>query len=193
MPELFPPATLRAQFDKGLAYDAYIATGTGHQQQSWEAVRERATLNTSQETLLQSFTREINILAISGVWCGDCVQQMPFLEVIRAANPARINLAFLDRDAHADFTRPLTICSGNRVPIVIFANEDFDFVSLFGDRTLTRYRAMAKRQLGASCPIPGAAIAQDELNATLQDWIDETERVHLLCRLSTKLRGRHGD
>ena len=74
-----------------------------------------------------------------------------------------------------------------------FLNEDFDFISLFGDRSLNRYRAIAAKQLGPACPIPGAAIGQDELDATLGDWLDELERVHLLCRLSPKLRARHGD
>tara|TARA_E500000318_G_scaffold111038_2_gene128227 strand:- start:168 stop:785 length:618 start_codon:yes stop_codon:yes gene_type:complete len=193
MPDLFNPADLRERFDRGLGYADYLETGTDHQQRSWEAVRERATLSEPQRALLNGFVREVNILAISGIWCGDCVQQLPFLEAFRAANPDRVRLRYLDRDAHADFTRGITICSGNRVPVVVFMNEDFDFVSLFGDRTLSRYRAMAARQLGPSCPVPGAAIAQDELDATLQDWLNELERVHLLCRLSTKLRGRYGD
>ena len=192
-PDLFNPTSLRDIFAKGLTYAGYIATGTDHQRHSWEAVRERVTPENTQRELLSGFSREINILAISGIWCGDCVQQLPFLEVIRAANPGRINLRYLDRDAHAGFTAPITICSGNRVPVVIFMNEDFDFVSLFGDRTLTRYRAMADRQLGPSCPVPGAEIAEDELNATFQDWLNEAERVQLLCRLSTKLRGRYRD
>lgn len=193
MSELFDPSALRARFDRGLPYADYIATGTDHQRHSWEAVRERAVLSRAQHDLLNGFIREINILAISGVWCGDCVQQLPFLEAIRQVNPGRITLRYIDRDAHAEFTAPITICSGNRVPAVLFMNEDFDFVSLFGDRTLSRYRAMAARQLGPACPVPGATLAQDELDATLQEWLNEVERVHLLCRLSTKLRGRHGD
>jgi hypothetical protein len=192
-PDLFNPTVLRERFEQGLGYADYIATGTEHQRASWEAVCERAKLSDSQQALLGGFVREVNILAVSGVWCGDCVQQLPFLEVFRAANPDRINLRYIDRDEHTEFASQITICSGNRVPYVIFMNEDFDFVSLFGDRSLSRYRAMAARQLGPSCPVPGAAIAQDELDATLGDWLNELERVHLLCRLSTKLRGRHQD
>ena len=192
-PDLFNPAVLRERFGRGLGYTDYLATGTDHQRSAWEDIRARAELSDAQRALIEGFVREINILAISGIWCGDCVQQLPFLEAIRAANPGKVNLRYIDRDEHSDFTSPLTICSGNRVPVVVFMNEDFDFVSLFGDRTLSRYRAMAARNLGPSCPVPGAAVAQDELEATFQDWINETERVHLLCRLSTKLRARYDD
>jgi len=191
--ELFSVDRLRAEFDRGLSFTDYISKGTDHQRNAWMDIHRRSSVDDSQRSLLAGFVREINILAISGIWCGDCVQQLPFLEGFREANPGKINLRFIDRDAHAEFTDPITICSGNRVPVVIFMNEDFDFVSLFGDRTLTRYRAMAARQLGASCPIPGAEIPQDELEATRQDWLNELERVHLLCRLSTKLRGRYHD
>jgi len=77
--------------------------------------------------------------------------------------------------------------------MMIFMAEDFEPVSILGDRTLTRYRALAAKQLGAACPLPGAPIPQDELNATLQDWLDEVERVHILLRLSGRLREKHGD
>ena len=62
-----------------------------------------------------------------------------------------------------------------------------------GDRTLTRYRSMAARNLGASCEIPGATVPEDEYGETLQDWLNEFERVHLLLRLSARLRQKHGD
>jgi hypothetical protein len=79
------------------------------------------------------------------------------------------------------------------VPVAIFMAEDFEPVSVFGDRTLARYRALAARQLGASCPVPGAHVDADELHATLQDWLNEFERVQLVLRLSTRLREKHGD
>ena len=64
---------------------------------------------------------------------------------------------------------------------------------VYGDRSLTRYRAAAARNLGPSCPLPGAPLPQDELEGTLQDWVDEFERVHLLLRLSARLRQKHQD
>jgi hypothetical protein len=79
------------------------------------------------------------------------------------------------------------------VPVVIFMAEDYHPVSVYGDRTLTRYRALAARRLGAACPLPGAPPADDELAATLQDWLDEFERIELLLRLSSRLRQKHGD
>jgi hypothetical protein len=85
------------------------------------------------------------------------------------------------------------ICGGLRVPVVIFMNEDHEFVGLAGDRTLSRYRAVAKRSLGPSCPLPGAPVPPDELAATVADWLAEFERAALLVRLSPKLRARHGD
>ena len=41
--------------------------------------------------------------------------------------------------------------------------------------------------------MPGAPVPDDELQATLQDWLDEVERVHLILRLSGRLRRKHGD
>ena len=71
--------------------------------------------------------------------------------------------------------------------------EDYEPVSVIGDRTLSRYRAIAARQFGASCDIPGTVIPEREFNDTLQEWLNEFERVQLLLRLSARLRQKHGD
>lgn len=191
---MFAPDFLRAKFEAGLPYEEYVAGGKAHEQANWRGFHGRVRLTAGQRDLIAGFTRRVNVLCISGIWCGDCVQQCPFLAHIEAANPGCIGVRFVDRDAHADLSEPLKICGGKRVPVILFLNEEFEFVSLFGDRTLARYRALAARQLGgAACPLPGAPTPPDELAAELGDFVDEFERVHLLLRLSAKLRGRHGD
>jgi len=190
---MLTPDRLRAAHERGLPYDDYVRTGTPANRQAWADFHGRCALSDQQRSLLAGFVREINVIALSGTWCGDCVQQVPFLARFEEANPGRVRLRLLDRDAEPELADELRICSGTRVPVVVFANEDFDFISLFGDRSLTRYRAMAARQLGAACPLPGAPVDADERQATQQDWLDELERVHILCRLSPKLRARHSD
>jgi len=87
----------------------------------------------------------------------------------------------------------LRINGGVRVPVVLLLAEDFELASIAGDRTLSRYRALARRQLGDACTLPGAPVAEDELAATLADWLAEIERVQWMLRLSGRLRERHGD
>ncbi len=184
---------LESKFTGALGYDAYVKSGKPAHIENWSKVLERAALTGPQRGLVESFVRRMNVLVLSGTWCGDCVQQCPILRRIEEANPGRVAVRFLDRDEHRDLSDPVMICGGLRVPTVIFLNEDFEFCGLLGDRTLSRYRALAARQLGPSCPLPGAPLAQDELNASTQDWVDEFERVQLLLRLSPKLRERYGD
>jgi hypothetical protein len=45
----------------------------------------------------------------------------------------------------------------------------------------------------AACPLPIAAPERDELSATLQDWLNEFERIQLMLLLSTRLRLKHGE
>ncbi|MGP1309088.1 MAG: thioredoxin family protein [Phycisphaerales bacterium] len=184
---------LKSHFDRGLPYSKYVATGKPAQQDAFRDIYDRAELTADQTELLSRFARDMKILVSSGVWCGDCVQQVPLLARIAEANPKRIDLRIVDRDEHKDLADRIMINQGHRVPAAIFMAEDFEFVSLLGDRTLTRYRAVAMRNLGPACPLPGAPVPDGELAATLEDWIDETERVHLILRLSTRLRQKHGD
>jgi thiol-disulfide isomerase/thioredoxin len=183
---------LRQKFERALRYPEYAPTATPNQRPGWDAAYERTRLTPAQTALLSAFVRPMPVLVLSGTWCGDCVAQCPMLARAAEASP-RIDLRFLDRDEHPDLAAQVTICGGQRVPTAIFMTPDFEFVSLLGDRTLSRYRALAAAKLGPSCPLPGAEIPPDEAAATLQDWVDEFERVHLLLRLSPKLRGRYGD
>jgi thiol-disulfide isomerase/thioredoxin len=180
-------------FEVALPYDRYVAAGRPEQQAAWTRIYDQTQLHDAQRGLLRGFVREMNVLVVSGIWCGDCVQQCPLLARLAEANPDKIHLRFVDRDEHKELSAPLRVNGGQRVPVVVFLAEDYEFVALFADRTLARYRALAARQLGPSCPLPGAPVSDDELAATLQDWLNELERVQLLLRLSPRLRSKYGD
>ncbi len=186
-------AFLEKKFSQSLDYDAYLATGKPEHQEAWTKIYNQLALTDEQKTLIGGFTREMQVLVVSGTWCGDCVAQGPMLQRIAEANPGVVHLRWVDRDEHADLAERIKINQGLRVPNVLFMAEDFEFVSMLGDRTISRYRAMAAKQLAAACPLPGAPVTDEELNATTQDWLDEFERVHLLLRTSTRLRQKHGD
>jgi thiol-disulfide isomerase/thioredoxin len=190
---MLTPDLLRASFEKGLGYDQYVASGSLDQQQSWRAFGAKVALTPAQQELLAAMARRLNILVISGTWCGDCVQQVPMLDAIARANPKTLQLRLVDRDEHKGLSDAVKICGGNRVPTVLFLNEDFEFLGLYGDKSLSRLRAQAQKALGAACMLPGASVASDELGATLQDWVSEVERAHLIARLSPRLRQRYGD
>ncbi len=185
------PRFLADKHAAGLDYADYLASDPSRAPQ-WQAIHDRVTLSDAQTALLGGFTREMKVLCLSGMWCGDCVAQCPMFARIAEASPM-IDLKWLDRDEHDDLSEQVTINAGQRVPTVLFCAEDFELVGYLGDRTLNRYRAIAAQQVGAACQLPGAEVAGDELAATVQDWLDEFERVQLLLRLSPRLRQKHGD
>jgi thiol-disulfide isomerase/thioredoxin len=184
---------LAQKFASALTYDHYVQTGTPEQQRRWQQFLGAVHLTPAQTGLVSGFVREMRLLVVSGIWCGDCVQQCPLIHRIAEANPNRVLLRFLDRDEHKDLSTQLRINGGDRVPVVLFLAEDHELCGIFSDRTLSRYRAMATRQLGPSCPTGLVVPEQEELSATLQDWLDEVERVQLMLRLSARLRQKHGD
>ena len=182
---------LQQLHEMALSYDDYLVTSTDRAE-PWRVNDARINLSDAQRTLLSGFVREMKVLVISGIWCGDCSSQGPMLAAIAAASP-KIDLRWLDRDEAIELSDHVKINAGNRVPTVLFMSEDYEPVSVQGDRTLSRYRAIAARQLGASCDVPGGAIPEDEFNETLQEWLNEFERVQLLLLVSARLRQMHGD
>jgi thiol-disulfide isomerase/thioredoxin len=188
-------AFLSSKFQLALPYDSYLKTGSDEQQRRWKQVYDASAnaITAAHRETLRGFVREMNVLIISGIWCGDCVQQCPLIQRLAEVNAARIHVRLIDRDEHKDLSHRFRINDGDRVPVTLFLAEDFALCGAFGDRTLHRYRAIARRQLGASCPTGLAAPDADELAATMQDWMDELERMQLMLRLSPRLRATHVD
>ncbi|MBU6413667.1 MAG: thioredoxin family protein [Planctomycetes bacterium] len=187
------PETLKRFFELASPYQTYVKAGPPDHQANWAANHARVSLSSQQVALLGSFTRYQPVLVISGTWCGDCAQQVPIMEHIAIASKGKIDLRIIDRDKGIELSNQVKISGGNRVPTVIFMNEEFDLLGLYGDNVLTRMRAKAAKQLGASCELPSARISPDELALTIQEWVDQFERTQLIARLSTKLRAKHGD
>jgi hypothetical protein len=184
---------LKTKFSAALPYAEYVATGSEEHQRRWHQAMDASSLTQAQSALLASFTREMNILVVSGIWCGDCATQCPLLQRIALGNPGRIHLRILDRDLHKDLSSQLVINGGVRVPVAIFMAEDFEHCSIYGERPLSRYRVLAKKQLGESCEIAIAPPDTNEHANTLQDWLNEFERIQLMLRISPRLRKKHND
>lgn len=187
------PDYFSKKFAAALPYDRYVHTGTDEHRRRWQQVYDAAQITAAQKSLVAGFVRQMNVLIISGIWCGDCVQQCPLIARIAEANSARISLRILDRDEHRDLAEAFRVNAGDRVPVALLLAEDFEFCAAFGDRTINRCRALAQRQLGAACPTGIVGPDKEELNATLADWLAEIERVQLMLRLSPRLREKYGD
>ena len=71
--------------------------------------------------------------------------------------------------------------------------EDFEPVSWFGDRTLSRYRSMARKALPPQETAYQPPPPEDPVREVLREVLEEFERVQLLLRLSSRLRSMHGD
>jgi Thioredoxin len=126
-----------------------------------------------QQQLVGGFEREMKILVYSGIWCGGCVQQGLLLERIAQGNAAIIDLRFIERPVSEELPPELRINGGSRVPVVLFFSEDWYWCATAGDRTIHRYRALALSKLGQSCPIGIIAPEQNEVDATLGDWLND--------------------
>jgi hypothetical protein len=191
---MFPTEALQAVFERGVPYQNFVASGApeGHDGQ-WHTRYSQLEPTEDQRSLIASFTRAMKVLCITGTWCGDCALQGSAMQRLAEANPL-VELRFVNRNEYPRLQMALPVNAGFRVPITFFMAEDFEPVSRFGDRTLSRYRSMARKAL----PDGGAGVVlteppADPVRAVLQEVLDEFERTQLLLRLSPRLREKHGD
>jgi hypothetical protein len=183
----------RSKFEAGLGYDEFLTRhGAPQHRERWQALYARVPLDSVQAAMLGGFVRRMHVLCLAGAWCGDCVNQCPIFQRFAEAT-GQIALRFLDRDVHADVQAELSLCGGNRVPILVFLSEDFAECGRYGDRTLAKYRDMAATLLGPACPTGIGAPDPNLLKAVIGEWLGEFERAQLMLRLSPRLRERYGD
>lgn len=186
------PEKLRSYFEQALPYADFLARAEAGHRPPWDQRHAQTQLDPRQLELVRGFTRKMHVLCLTGTWCGDCALQGAAMQRVAEANPDCIDLRFVLR---SDETAPLVvkapINAGFRVPVTWWLAEDFAPVWCFGDRTLSRYRSMARKALGdAAVAAPPPA---DPVLAARDEVVDEFERVHLLLRLSGRLRQKHGD
>jgi len=58
---------------------------------------------------------------------------------------------------------------------------------------LSKYREMAAALTGAACPTGIVLPGLSQLEAVVQDWLDEFERIQCMLRTSARLRKLHGE
>ncbi|MCJ7731432.1 thioredoxin family protein, partial [Candidatus Bathyarchaeota archaeon] len=158
----------------------------------WREFEPRApTLSGEQKKRVQDYNREINILAMVGIWCGDCVRTTSIIRKIAEAAGEKVNIRFIERETSPELVEELRILGATRVPRIVFLTEDFWEIDRAGDRLLPVYRAKAAREIGmnhdAGVMTPKAI--QEEAEA----WLDVFERVLLMARLAPPLRKRYND
>ena len=175
------------------SYGDYLLTGNNRERAAWaRAEAALPALPDDAQIRLDPARRIVNVLCLSGIWCGDCVRSVPIVARLAHAAGPSVDFRLVDRDAIPELRDELRVLGAMRVPMVVFLTEDFHEIGRYGDRPLTVYRDKAVTELGAACPLPGSADG-GALAAETDEWLDVFERMILMARLAPPLRARHGD
>jgi hypothetical protein len=181
-------------WDEAASYEDYLARSEPKRAANWQRLEGRLpSLSPDQETGLRGHGRILNVLVVSGVWCGDCVRQGPMFRQIAAGSDPTVALRVIDRDQNTSLRDEVRILGAARVPVVVFLSEDFHEVGRFGDRSLHTYRGKVATEIGDACAVPTAELPPDALAAERDEWVAIFERMLLMVQLAPPLRARHDD
>jgi thiol-disulfide isomerase/thioredoxin len=189
-------------FDKAMPYGQLLEQCADTQQrQRWQNVYDSAGLSDQQKSLLAGFRRKMNVLCLTGVWCGDCVNACPIFQRIAEAADT-VDLRFVHReqkfdpaatDAGTKLANELSICGGPRVPVFVFLSQDGFECERFGERTLATYRMKVASMQGAACSTGLFGPPTDLLQANIAEWLTHFERVQLMLQTSPRLMKLNGE
>lgn len=193
-----------SHFSKAQSYVKYGEASNPLHWAKWKAYEKKIRLNENQKKIIETFKRKINILVLSGDWCGDCQRQGPMLHAISEyANQSVklkdqdicLDLRFIDNKQNPELQDELRINGAEKVPVAVFLTEDFLEVQRFGDKHLSVYRMLASENNSSYCET-GIGIDDVEdlrLEMEISEWLGLTERVQHMLSLSPLLKKRYND
>jgi thiol-disulfide isomerase/thioredoxin len=181
----------KKHYEMALPYEEYLKTDP-EKAVRWREFEPRApTLSGEQKKRVQDYNREINILAMVGIWCGDCVRTTSIIRKIVEAAGEKVNIRFIERETSPELVEELRILGATRVPRIVFLTEDFWEIDRAGDRLLPVYRAKAAREIGMN--YDAGVMTPKAIQEETEAWLDVFERVLLMARLAPPLRKRYND
>ena len=120
-------------FRDAVSYRDYLTTGNDREGAAWtRAEAALPALPDDAGTRLDSAGRIVNVLCLSGIWCGDCVRSVPVVARLAAAAGPSVDLRLVDRDAIPELRDELRVLGAMRVPMVVFLTEDFHEIGRWG-------------------------------------------------------------
>ena len=181
----------KKHYQMALPYEEYLQTDP-EKAQRWRDFEPRAPeLTPDQKKRVQGFNREINILAMVGIWCGDCVRTISIIRKIAEAAGDKVNIRFIERETSPELMEELRVMGATRVPRLVFLTEDYWEIDRAGDRVLPVYRAKAAREAGMN--YDAGVMTPKAMEEETEAWLDIFERALLMTRLAPPLRKRHND
>ena len=139
----------KKHFEIAKDLDSYLKEGDSSHNSRWlDAIERTPNLIDQDKGRIQGYNRILNILVYSGIWCGDCVRQVPMIQKIADAAGELVNLKIIEREESPELMEELRLVGSHRVPVTVFLSEDFWEIGRMSDRTLSVYRAKASRDIG---------------------------------------------
>ncbi len=179
-------------FEKALPFADFLTTGSPAHRERWTGYRDRLSLTSDQIEHLKGYKREMKVLVLAGIWCGDCARQCPMIDMLASASSV-IDVRYIDNQVDIRLRDELRIHGAARVPVVVTLSEDFFEIGRSLDRTLAAYERKAKTELGDACDAGIVPPSPGELAEEVEQWFQYFHRQQLLLRVSPFLRKRHTD
>lgn len=179
-------------YKKALHYENYLDTGTEQEKEKWRNYEQEVSLAPELIKRISSFKRKLNILVMSGIWCGDCIRQGPIFNAIEKQSEL-FKFKFIDNRENPELLEELKINGAQKVPVIVCLTEDFYEVSRFGDKHLSVYRSAVSSLDGAACDPGILPPEKSALELEISEWIDYFERLQHMLRLAPALRKKYND
>ena len=125
----------RRVFRDCLDYPEYLASGNRRERAA--SARAEAALPEDAGARHDPAGRIVNVLCLSGIWCGSCGRSVPIVARLAGAAEPSVDPRFVDRDSIPEPRDELPVLAAIRVPIAVFLTEDFHGIGRYGDRPLT--------------------------------------------------------
>lgn len=163
----------RENWDKGLAYDAWLGTMTRNRDRV-EANEARTKVDAATRDALRKI-KPVRVAVLAADWCGDVIANLPVLAKL-AKEVGTLDVRVFERDGEGS-PIDLYLNQGQHksIPVFAFFDQDFREIGVFIERpdSVTEKRAQRRKEIYASRPEFGSPDAPadqlpEDVRAALQ-------------------------
>src|ERR1700736_1543014 len=142
-------AVTRAQFDKGMTYEAYKAQMTRNREQV-EQNEKDLQLKPEDVQAFRDLPQTVNVLALAEDWCGDVVANLPILGKLAAESNGKLNVRVLLRDQEPGtqvMDEHLNKGQFKSIPTLVFLDGEFNELGVWIERPASVTKLREEKRL----------------------------------------------
>ena len=120
-------------FEKGISFMEFVNQDQDAYKEKTIEIYEQSSIDKNLEKEIKGVKEVINVLAFAGIWCPDCMINVPALQKMGEQN-SNFKLSIVSREGNESYMEAYKVGGKPKIPTFVFLNDKFETLGVFVER-----------------------------------------------------------